>query len=55
MRRRAEFRLQPDGTVMVFGHGMPDGNLDKAAGQLVKVKHNGCYHAARKRAQRAAN
>lgn len=52
-QRRAEYRLQPDGGLKVFGHGMPDGPLAAAAGQLVKVLHNGCYHAARKRAQRA--
>ena len=33
---------------------MPDGELAAAAGQLIKVKHAGCYHAARKREQRAA-
>ena len=52
-RRRAEYRLQPDGLVKVFGHGMPDGDLAAATGQLVAVKHSGCYHAARKREQRA--
>ena len=52
-RRRAEYRRQPDGTVKVFGRGMPDGELAQATGQLVKVKHNGCYHADRKRGERA--
>ena len=53
--RRAEYRLQRDSTIKVFGHGMPDGPLSAAAGQLIKVKHSGCYHADRKREQRAAN
>lgn len=52
-RRRAEYRRQGDGSVKVFGHGMPDGDLAAAAGQLVKVKHSGCYHAAKKREQRS--
>jgi hypothetical protein len=52
LRRRAEYRRQGDGSVKVFGHGMPDGELAQASGQLVKVKHNGCYHADRKREQR---
>lgn len=51
--RRAEYRRQPNGTVKVFGAGMPDGPLSAATGQLEKVKHNGCYHADRKRAQRS--
>lgn len=51
-KRRAEYRLQGDGTVKVFGHGMPDGELTAAVGQVVKVKHNGCYHSAVKREQR---
>lgn len=51
-RRRAEFRLQPDSTLKVFGHGMPDGELSEASGQLIKVKHNGCYWAAVKRERR---
>ena len=51
--RRAEYRLQPGDRLRVFGHGMPDGELADAVGQLVAVKHNGCYHAARKREQRA--
>lgn len=50
-RRRAEYRLV-GGETKVFGHGMPDGELDKVSGQLVKVEHSGCYHAARKREQR---
>jgi hypothetical protein len=44
---------QGDGTVKVFGPGMPDGPLAAATGQLEKVKHNGCYHADRKREERA--
>ena len=52
-RRRAEFRRQSDGTIKVFGHGMPDGELSEAAGQLIKVQHNGCYWAAVKREQRS--
>lgn len=52
-RRRAEFRQQPDGSIKVFGHGMPDGELSEASGQLVKVKHNGCYWAAVKRERRS--
>lgn len=52
-KRRAEYRLQPDGTIKVFGHDMPDGELTAATGQLVAVKHSGCYWAARKREQRA--
>jgi hypothetical protein len=52
--RRAEYRLQGDGSVKVFGNGMPGGPLAAAAGQLVKVSHNGCYWAARKREERAA-
>jgi hypothetical protein len=54
-RRRAEYRLQGDGSVKVFGHGMPDGELAAVTGQLLKVKHSGCYWSARKREQRAAN
>lgn len=53
-RRRAEYRAQGDGSVKVFGIGMPDGPLERASGQLVKAAHNGCYHARRKREQRAA-
>ena len=53
--RRAEYRQQRDGTVKVFGHGMPGGPLSAAAGQLVGAKHSGCYHADRKREQRAAS
>jgi len=52
-KRRAEYRLQKDGSVKVFGHGMPDGELSEAAGQLTGVGHNGCYWAAFKREQRA--
>lgn len=52
-RRRAEYRQVGD-AVKVFGMGMPDGPLALASGQLVKVAHNGCYHAARKREQRNA-
>ena len=37
------------------GIGMPDGPLSAATGQLIEVKHSGCYRAARKREQRAAN
>lgn len=54
MARRAEFRRQKDGSVKVFGRGMPDGELSEAAGQVLEVKHNGCYWAAVKREQRAA-
>ncbi len=54
-KRRAEYRLQPDGTVKVLGHGMPDGELAPFTGQLIAVKHSGCYWSARKREQRAAN
>jgi hypothetical protein len=50
--RRAEFRLQPDGSVRVFGASMPGGPLVAAAGRLVKVEHNGCYWAAVKRERR---
>lgn len=50
--RRAEFWLQPDTSIKVFGHSMPDGELSEATGQLVKVKHNGCYWAAWKRERR---
>lgn len=53
-RRRAEYRLQGDGSEKVFGHGMPNGDLSRVAGQLVKVAHNGCYWADRKRVQRSA-
>jgi hypothetical protein len=52
-RRRAEYRRQPDGSVKIFGTGMPDGDLAKVSGQLVKVAHNGCYWAAFKRERRA--
>jgi hypothetical protein len=52
-RRRAEYHRHPDGTVRVFGHGMPDGELADAVGQLVAVKHSGCYWSARKHEQRA--
>jgi hypothetical protein len=52
-QRRAEYRLQGDGSVKVFGKGMPDGPLDAARGQLVRVRHNGCYWAQAKREQRA--
>jgi hypothetical protein len=52
-QRRAEYRRQDDGTVKVFGRGMPDGPLAAAVGQLVGVKHCGCYWAAVKREQRA--
>jgi hypothetical protein len=51
--RRAEFRQQPDGSVKVFGPGMPGGPLAAASGRLVKVEHNGCYWAAVKRERRA--
>jgi hypothetical protein len=51
--RRAEFRLQGDGSVKVFGPGMPGGPLAAASGRLVKVEHNGCYWAAVKRERRA--
>lgn len=51
-QRRAEYRLV-NGEIRVFGQGMPDGPLAAATGQLVKVKHNGCYHADRKREQRS--
>jgi hypothetical protein len=52
-RRRAEYRRQPDGSVKVFGRGMPDGELSEAAGQLTEVRHNGCYWAEVKRMRRA--
>jgi hypothetical protein len=42
-RKRVEFRLQPDGSTKVFGWQMPDGDLDKASGQLVKVMHSKEY------------
>ena len=53
-RRRAEHWRQGDGSVKVFGIGMPDGPLAAATGQLVKVEHNGCYWARVKKEQRAA-
>lgn len=53
MRRRAEYRLV-DGVTKVFGLGMPDGPLEVASGQLTGAKHNGCYHADRKRERRVS-
>ncbi len=53
-KRRAEYRLLPGDRLRVFGHGMPDGELATAAGQLIAVKHSGCYWSARKREQRAS-
>jgi hypothetical protein len=52
-QRRAEFRQQPDGSVKVFGPGMPGGPLALASGRLTEVRHNGCYWAAIKRERRA--
>jgi hypothetical protein len=40
-QRRAEYRLQGDGSVKVFGKSMPDGPLAAATGRLVKVRHSG--------------
>lgn len=54
-RRRAEYRTQLDGSVKVFGPGMPGGPLAAAAGQLAKVAHNGCYWAAVKKDRRAGH
>lgn len=54
-RRRAEYRRQPDGSLKVYGQGMLDGPLAAAAGQLVKVAHNGCYWAATKKEQRSSH
>jgi hypothetical protein len=53
-RKRAEYRRQPDGTLEVFGIGMPGGPLARASGPLVKAEHGRCYWAAEKARIRAA-
>lgn len=53
--KRAEFRRQADGSVKVFGHQMPDGRLDEATGQLVRVLHSKEYWAEVKLARRGGS
>jgi hypothetical protein len=50
LKRRVE-EHDVDGRVLVFGDGMPDGNLSEATGPLVRVRHHKCYYASVKHAQ----
>lgn len=51
MQARYEWRIQ-GGEVIVYGKG--EGDLKYATGRLVKVCHNKCYHADKKRNELAA-
>jgi hypothetical protein len=51
-QKRVEYHRQPDGTIKIFGYQMPDGELSKATGPLVKVIHSKHYWSARKTEER---
>jgi hypothetical protein len=50
LKRRVE-EHDAGGQVLVFGDGMPDGNLAEAAGPLLRVRHHKCYYASVKHEQ----
>lgn len=43
---------QPDGSVKVFGFGMPDGPVSEATGRLLRAYHHKHFWVVRKREQR---
>ena len=50
--KRVEYRRQPDGSVKVFGHQMPDGPLSEATGVLERAIHSKHYWAGVKAERR---
>jgi len=52
VRKRAEF-WEVDGRTLVFGAGMPDGNLREATGRLLYAVHGKHYWMQVKKAERA--
>jgi hypothetical protein len=55
LAKRAEWREQPDGSVLVYGENMPAGKLSDAAGRLLKAAHQKCYWAVWKRENRGGD